>query len=183
MTNQVTQWHPPADPAARPEGPPAQPEDVRTAVLLWQGAIAAGVVRVLAGAATIFANRNSLAQQGLEQQDMTPEQVGFWAGFAAIAMAVIGLALIVGVAGVVAQLSRGRLWARGLADGLGVLAVFGAIGTLLGGLAGADAGIIGGGLGNLVSGGAAILQGVLLGGAVFLCHRKDSEIWFRAVGR
>ncbi len=193
MTHPVTQWNPPGTPLPGPGAPPpqpapAQPEDVRTAVLLWWGAIALGVIRVLAGSATVFANRNSMAQQSLDQlrdqqPDMTPDQVGFWAGLLAIVMAVIGLSLIVGVAAMVAQLDRGRLWARMLLDGLGLLAVFSAIGTLIGGMAGSDSGMLGGGLGMLLSGGAAILQGVLLGGAVFLCHRKDSEIWFRTVGR
>ncbi|WP_433730904.1 hypothetical protein ACQP0C_04740 [Nocardia sp. CA-129566] len=85
---------------------------------------------------------------------------------------VIGLALAAFTLLFVHQLVRGKLWARTLLTAIGVWLVLVAVGTLfaLEAVTGAA---------SLLAGGAAIVQGVLAAGAVYLSHRPDSTAYFQ----
>ncbi|MFI6868035.1 hypothetical protein [Nocardia sp. NPDC050406] len=160
-----------------PTGPRPVPEDVRTACQLWWAALAVGVVQVVATIFAQFGDRKQLAadfydQVKADQPTATMAQVELAVGLMLVVMAVLWLLLLGGAAAVVYQLGRGKSWARMLLTVLAAFLIVGAVGALFrpGSMSGPVA---------LVAGGASIVQAVLVGGAVFLCYRKESDAHFR----
>ncbi|TLG14948.1 hypothetical protein FEK35_07335 [Nocardia cyriacigeorgica] len=162
---------PGADPA------PVMPEDVGTARQLWWAAIAVGLVQLIASVITAIGQRDSFTEDMLEQARATDPQ---FSEATAELMVTIAFALVVVfglvIAGigllVVHQLARGKAWARAVLTFAGVWLVFMAIGSLFA----LDAVS---GIASLVAGGAAIVQGVLAAGAIYLSHRPDSTRYFQ----
>ncbi|MFF0489634.1 hypothetical protein ACWDSJ_29925 [Nocardia sp. NPDC003482] len=166
-------WTPPGP----PPGPVAVPTDVRTASQLWWGVIGLGVLRLLVTAVGQFADRHELTRRLYDQLHAQQPEVGLaeiemMVALLEVVIVVFGLGLAAGAVAVVHQLRRGRLWARALLDVAAMVLVFGALGALFG--LGAVTGTA-----QLLAGAAAILQAVLAAGAVFLCHRGESEPHFR----
>ncbi len=174
----MNQWPVPAQQPAPAE---ATPVDVRTACQLWWGAVALGVVRLVAGSVTRYGHRHTIArniydQLKTQQPQTTLATYDLMVLVLIVLSVVFGLGLAAAALGVVHQLRLGRLWARAIFDVATVVLVLGAVNVMFG--LGAVSG-----LGEMLTGVAAILQAVLAGGAVYLCHRTDSAIFFRANGR
>ncbi|QIS23051.1 hypothetical protein [Nocardia terpenica] len=170
-------WNQPGQPGAGA----TVPTDVRTACQLWWAAIGFGVIRLLAGAAGRYADRHTLAQQlydqvRTQQPQATLAEVELMVSVLEVLIVVFGLGLAAGALAVAHQLRRGKLWARTLFDVAAVVLVLGAVGSMIG------LGTVSG-TAQMLSGAAAILQAVIAGGAVFLCHRTESEEYFRMNGR
>ncbi|WP_153804011.1 hypothetical protein [Nocardia sp. SYP-A9097] len=160
-----------------PTGAHPVPEDVRTSCQLWCAALALGVVQVIAVLVSQLGQRGALAQEMVDraQGTSTPltlaqAQLQVLLGLTVIAL--LWLALNGAGAAVVYQLWRGKNWARAVLTGYGFFLVLGAALAMFGKTT--QSGVAG-----VVAGGAAIVQAVLAGGAVFLCHRTDSEPHFR----
>jgi hypothetical protein len=136
---------------------------------------------LIAGTAGRFADRHAIAQNMYDQMhaqqpQATLSQVELVVLLLLVMLVVFGLGLAVGAVAIVHQLRRGRLWARTLLDLVAVILVIGAVGAMVG-LASVS------GIARLIAGAAAILQAVLAGGAVFLCHRREADVYFRSNGR
>ncbi|WP_157556395.1 hypothetical protein [Nocardia acidivorans] len=160
-----------------PTGARPVPEDVRTSCQLWCAALALGVVQVVAVLLAQLGQRGELAREMVERaagtaQPVTLAQARLQVLVGLTVIALLWLALNGAGAAVVYQLWRGKNWARAVLTGYAFFLALGA------GLA-----IIGkstlSGVAGMVAGGASIVQAVLAGGAVFLCHRIDSEPFFR----
>ncbi len=165
------------NPSPPPPGPIAAPADIRTACQLWWGVVAFGVLRLLLSAAGRFADRHDLARQLYDQvRAQEPQaslaEVEMMVAILEVVIVVFGLGLAAGAVAVAYQLRHGKLWARTVLDVAAVVLVLGAFGAMFG--LGAVTGTV-----PLLTGAAAILQAVLAGGAVFLCHRVESEAFFR----
>jgi hypothetical protein len=173
----------PPPPYRHPVPGPARPEvpaDVRTAVQLWWGVAAFGVLRLVADAVDRFTHRHDLARQMYDQmRAQQPQtslaQVELVVTLLEVVIVVFGLGLAVGVVAIAFQLRHGRIWARTLLEAAAAVLVLGGVGTLFG--------LSTDGLAALLAGAATILQAVLAAGAVFLCRRSESEVFFRAYGR
>ncbi|WP_433198650.1 hypothetical protein ACQP1G_04520 [Nocardia sp. CA-107356] len=155
---------------------PEPPEDIRTARQLWWGVIGFGVVQLGGSIAAAVRQRGEFAQKMYDQvhasdPNFTMASAELMVSLAFVVGVVIGLALAALVLLFVHQMVRGKLWARTLLTAIGVWLVLVAIGTLfaLESVTGAA---------SLVAGGAAIVQGVLAAGAVYLGHRPDSTAYF-----
>jgi hypothetical protein len=173
----VNQWTPPGQPAPAE----ATPIDVRTACQLWWGAVGLGVVRLIAGSITRFGHRHTIArniydQLRAQQPQTTLPTYELMVSVLIVLSVVLGLGVAAAALAVVHQLWRGRLWARMLFDAATVVLVMGAVNAIFG------LGTVSG-LGDMLTGAAAILQAVLAGGAVYLCHRTESAVYFRMNGR
>lgn len=156
------------------------PDDVRTASQLWWGAITLGVVRLFAGMWTRFEHRHTIARnvygQLRTQDPQTPLATYELMVTVLIVMGIVfGLALAAAGLGVAHQLRRGKPWARMLFDIAAIVLVIGGVNSMFG--LGAISGT-----GEMVAGAAAILQAVLAAGAVFLCHRTESNAYFAGNG-
>ncbi|WP_067896479.1 hypothetical protein [Nocardia vaccinii] len=152
------------------------PDDVRTASQLWWGAVILGVVRLFAGTWTRFEHRHTIARniydQLRTQEPQTPMATYDLMVTVLIVLGVVfGLALAAAALAVVHQLRRGKAWARTLFDVAAVVLVIGGVNSMFG--LGAISGT-----GEMLAGAAAILQAVLAAGAVFLCHRTESNAYF-----
>ncbi|WP_405134508.1 hypothetical protein [Nocardia sp. NBC_01388] len=164
------------NPMPPPVIPRPVPEDVRTAGLLWYLALAVGVVQAVGSLIASIGQRRDLAQQMFDQvqgqQPVTLAQVQVWVMVLLVLVAVFWLVLSGIAVAFVYQLARGKSWARSILTGFAVFLLLGAAGTLIG--SGAKPGAA-----AVVAGCAGIVQAVLAGGAVFLCYRKESELFFR----
>ncbi|MFX0579721.1 hypothetical protein [Nocardia nepalensis] len=125
--------------------------------------------------------RGELAQKMYDQvhasdPNFTMPSAELMVSLAFVVGVVIGLALAALALLFVHQFVRGKLWARTLLTAIGVWLVLVAVGTMfaLESVTGAA---------SLVAGGAAIVQGVLAAGAVYLSHRPDSTAYFRMTRR
>uniref|UniRef100_UPI002480557F hypothetical protein n=1 Tax=Nocardia pseudovaccinii TaxID=189540 RepID=UPI002480557F len=172
-------------PGAYPRGPvvgppqprPEPPEDIRTARQLWWGVIGFGILQMLGSVVAAFQQRKDFAQKMFDQvhvgdPNFTMANAELMVSLAFVVAVVIGLALAAFALLFVHQFVRGKLWARTLLTAVGVWLVLVAIGTLfaLEAVTGAA---------SLVAGAAAIVQGVLAAGAVYLSHRPDSTVYFQ----
>ncbi len=153
------------------------PEDVGTARQLWWGIAGLGVVYTGASVATMFGRRGELSQQFLDEMHKTDPNIT--AGtvdvliLAAFALtAVVGLALCAVTVLFAQQLGRGKSWARTLLTVAAVWLALGAVTTMfnISAVTGAAA---------MISGGTAIVQGVLATGAAYLTFRPDSTRYFQ----
>ncbi|MBH0778339.1 hypothetical protein [Nocardia bovistercoris] len=161
---------------AGPTPRPPVPEDVRTARQLWWAVAAFGVVQLTASLVVASGQRDELADEAFETlraSDPTATE----ATADLMVIGVFGLAAIAGVIITAFALLfihffwRGKLWARTLLTFVGVWLVIIGVATLFA-LESVD------GIAALVAGGAAIVQGVLAGGALYLGHRPDSNAYF-----
>ncbi|MFI5780356.1 hypothetical protein [Nocardia sp. NPDC051570] len=164
-------------PPPGPTGPITMPTDVRTASQLWWGVVGFGVLRLILGAIERFAGRHDLARQLYDQVHAQEPQAGLaevemMVALLEVVIVVFGLGLAAGAVAVVFQARHGKLWARTVLDVAAAVLVLGAFGALFG--LGSVTGTM-----QMLTGAAAILQAVLAGGAVFLCHRMESEAYFR----
>lgn len=104
---------------------------------------------------------------------LTPAGVDLLVTTAFVLTGIFGLGLAALGVLFVHQLGKGRVWARTVLTFAGVWLVFTGVGTLL-------AIEVVEGIASLVAGAASIVQAVLAGGAIYLCHRKDAATWFQA---
>ncbi|WP_054815961.1 hypothetical protein [Nocardia arizonensis] len=162
------------EPAPRPP----MPEDVRTARQLWWAVVAFGIVQLAASMVVAMGRRREFAEQMLDQmRTADPNTTATLASVDLLVLVAFGFVVIFGVVTTALGLlfihffGRGKLWARTLLTIVGVWLVLMAAGTLFA----LDAVT---GISSLVAGGAAIVQGVLAGGAVYLGHRPDSTAYF-----
>lgn len=168
----------PGPPPAPAQQPP-MPEDVRTARQLWWGVSGVGLVQLTASIFAGMNQRKDFAEQVFDQMRETDpaytmEQADKLALVALVfGGAVLGLALV-GLTLLFAHLmARGRFWARAVLTVMGTWLVLIALLNLF--AIGSVTGVA-----VLVAGGAAIVQGVLAGGAIYLMHRKESTAYFLA---
>ncbi|MCM6774883.1 hypothetical protein NDR87_25915 [Nocardia sp. CDC159] len=164
-------WTPPG-----PPGPVAVPTDVRTATQLWWGVIGFGVLRLILSAIGQFNDRHELARKLYEQvhaqqPQATLAEVELMVVLLEVVVLVLGLGIAAGAVAVVFQMRRGKRWARAVLDVAAAVLLLGGLGALFG----LDAA----GTVAMLTGAAAIVQAVLAGGALFLCHRGESETYFR----
>lgn len=172
-------------PGPHPRGPivgpprprPEPPEDIRTARQLWWGVIGFGLLQMIGSVVAAFQQRKDFAQKMYDQvhvgdPNFTMANAELMVSLAFVVAVVIGLALAAFALLFVHQFVRGKLWARTLLTAVGVWLVLVAVGTLfaLEAVTGAA---------SLLAGGAAIVQGVLAAGAVYLSHRPDSTAYFQ----
>ncbi|MFI6952057.1 hypothetical protein ACIBJI_01150 [Nocardia sp. NPDC050408] len=172
-------------PGPHPRGPivgpprprPEPPEDIRTARQLWWGVIGFGILQMIGSVVAAFQQRKDFAQKMYDQvhvgdPNFTMANAELMVSLAFVVAVVIGLALAAFALLFVHQFVRGKLWARTLLTAVGVWLVLVAVGTLfaLEAVTGAA---------SLLAGGAAIVQGVLAAGAVYLSHRPDSTAYFQ----
>lgn len=167
----------PRGPVVGPPPRPEPPEDIRTARQLWWGVIGFGIVQLIGSIVAAFPQRKDLAQKTYDQvhvsdPSFTMANAELMVSMAFVVAAVIGLALAAFAGLFVHQFMRGKLWARTLLTAVGVWLVLVAVGTLF-----ALEAVIG--AASLLAGGAAIVQGVLAAGAVYLSHRPDSTAYFQ----
>ncbi|MEU2255483.1 hypothetical protein [Nocardia xishanensis] len=156
---------------------PPMPEDIRTARQLWWGIIGFGVVQLVGTVLTSLQQRDDLDQRMFDQgkagdPNFAMATAELLVSLMLVVMVLAGLALAAGAFAVVHQFGRGKLWARAVLTVLAVWLVLGAVAALLA----LDAVT---GVASLVAGGAAIVQGVLAGGALFLSFRPDSTNYFQ----
>lgn len=154
------------------------PADVATARQLWWGVIGLGVVQLIASLSDAVGRREEFVADMVEQlrttdAQFTPAGVDLLVTMAFVLAGVFGLGFAALGVLIVHQLGKGRMWARTVLTFAGVWLVLTGVGTLL-----AIEAI--GGLASLVAGAASIIQAVLAGGAIYLCHRKDAANWFQA---
>ncbi|WP_068052707.1 hypothetical protein [Nocardia xishanensis] len=156
---------------------PPMPEDIRTARQLWWAIIGFGVVQLVGTVLTSLQRRADLDQRMFDQgkagdPNFAMATAELLVSLMLVAMVLAGLALAAGAFAVVHQFGRGKLWARTVLAVLAVWLVLGAVAALFA----LDAVT---GVASLVAGGAAIVQGVLAGGALFLSFRPDSTTYFQ----
>jgi len=164
--------------------PPAErpaPVDVETARHLWWGVAGLGVLGLLLMLAMVNAEKSVFAQQLLDDvraQDpslpLTLDTAESYLTAALVMMAGIGLGFAALFVYWVKKMRLGRLWARTLLTMIGTVTIVLALPQLF--ALGVDSGAL-----SVVSGVAAILQGVLAAGAIYLMHRKESNEYFRRV--
>ncbi|GAA5065763.1 hypothetical protein [Nocardia callitridis] len=152
------------------------PVDVGTARQVWWGAIAFGVVQLVASVLGALGQRRSFAEEVFDQAaerdpQITMASVELLVSLVYVFLVLLGLVAAVLGAVIVHQFARGKLWARTVLTVLGVWFVFSGVGALLAinSVSGAAA---------LVAGGAAIVQAVLACGAMYLSHRPESTAYF-----
>lgn len=155
---------------------PPMPEDVRTARQLWWSVVVLGVIQLSASMVVAIGQRRELAKQMLDQMRTSDPNASAAAADLLVTLtfgAVVIFGAVVTGIGVlfVYFFGRGKLWARTILTVVGVWLVLMAVGTLFA----LDAVS---GIASLVAGGAAIVQGVVAGGAVYLGHRPDSTAYF-----
>ena len=164
-------------------GPPPAPKrpvpvDVDTACQLWWGVIGVGIVNLVAAVTFLFGQRKEFTKQLVEQMakdnpnlPMQQDSANLLFALGLMTLVIIGLALAV-LAGLFVHLMRGgRNWARMLVTMIGVVVVFVGV-QLIFGIGTLD------GPAALVSGGASIIQAVLVVGATILLHRHESNAYF-----
>ncbi|WP_280440583.1 hypothetical protein [Nocardia brasiliensis] len=167
--------------APYPPAPPPMPTDVGTARQLWWGVVGFGVVQLIASVLAALAQRHSFAKQILDQAKEKDPQITMASAELMVALVyvvvvVIGLA-VAGVALlIVHQFARGKLWARTLLTIAGVWLIVVGVGALF-----AFNSVTG--TASLIAGGAAIVQAVLAGGAVYLAHRPEATAYFQVSRR
>lgn len=153
------------------------PADVATARQLWWGVIGLGVVQLIASLVDVAGRREEFVADMVEQlrtteAQFTPAAIDLLVTMAFVLSGVLGLGFAALGLLIVHQLAKGRAWARTVLTFAGVWLVFTGLGTLFA----IDAVE---GIASLVAGAAAIVQAVLAGGAIYLCHRKDAANWFQ----
>ncbi|WP_431956431.1 hypothetical protein [Nocardia lijiangensis] len=156
---------------------PPMPEDIRTARQLWWGIIGFGVVQLVGTVSTSLQRRDDLDQRMFDQgkvgdPNFAMATAELLVSLMLVAMVLAGLALAAGAFAVVHQFGHGKLWARSVLTVLAIWLVLGAIAALFA----LDAVT---GVASLIAGGAAIVQGVLAGGALYLSYRPDSTQYFQ----
>ncbi len=156
---------------------PPMPEDIRTARQLWWGIIGFGVVQLVGTVLTSLQQRDDLDQRMFDQgkagdPNFAMATAELLVSLMLVAMVLAGLALAAGALAVVHQFGRGKLWARTVLTVLSIWLVLGAVAALFA----LDAVT---GVASLIAGGAAIVQGVLAGGALYLSYRPDSTQYFQ----
>ncbi|MFG1790026.1 hypothetical protein [Nocardia sp. NPDC049149] len=166
----------------RPIGaaPPPQapmPVDVGTARQLWWGVVGFGVVQLVASVVAALSQRHTFAKQVFDQAREKDPQVTLASAELMVALVYVVVVLIGLVVAVVAlvivhQFARGKLWARTLLTIAGVWLVVIGVGALF-----AFNAVTG--TASLVAGGAAIVQAVLSGGAIYLSHRPEATAYFQ----
>ncbi|WP_278261540.1 hypothetical protein [Nocardia sp. AG03] len=163
-------------PPNKPESLP-MPEDVGTARQLWWGVAGLGVVYTGASVVTMYGRRGELSKQFLDEMhktdpNMPASTVDALILAAFVLTAVLGLILCAVTAVIAHQLGRGKSWARTLLTVAAVWLALGAIATMfnIAAVTGAAA---------MISGGTAIVQGVLAAGAAYLAYRPDSTRYFQ----
>ncbi len=181
-------WHPEGLPPSamppvpgrsdRPGGDEDAPVDIETARHLWIVVIGLGVASMLVGLWSIWSDRGVFVDAlmtDLTAQDpslaLPPETadtvltvaMGFALAFAAAIAALVWLA--------VRKMRAGKLWARAVLTGIGVVVVVTTLPSLfgLGGVSGTVA---------VVTTILGILQAVAAAGAVYLMHRRESTEYF-----
>ncbi|MEU7215390.1 hypothetical protein [Nocardia iowensis] len=163
--------------AVPPPAPPPMPVDVGTSRQLWWGVVGFGVVQLVASVIAALPQRHSFAKQVFEQARAQDPQVTLasaelmvtlvYVVVVFLGLAVAGLALLI-----VHQFARGKLWARTMLTIVGAWLVVIGVGALF-----AFNSVTG--TASLVAGGAAIVQAVLAGGAIYLSHRPESTAYFQ----
>ncbi|MFD0365119.1 hypothetical protein ACFQZZ_27110 [Nocardia sp. GCM10030253] len=158
--------------------PPAPPEDIRTARQLWWGVVGFGMVQLAGSMLAAVHNRHEFAKRMYDQArasdpNFTMATADLMVSLAYVVAVMLGLTLAAVALVIAHQLFRGKLWARTLLTFVGVWLALTAIGTMFA-LGSGTAGVA-----SLVAGGAAIVQGVLAAGAIYLSHRADSTAYFQ----
>ncbi len=157
------------------------PVDVETARHLWWGVASLGLLGLLLMLFLVNGQKSTFAQQLIDdvrvQDPSLPLTLDTAESYLTGALVVMGM-LGVGFAALflywVEKMRHGRLWARMVLTMIGTITVVLALPQLF------ALGIDGGAL-SIVSGVAAILQGVLAAGAIYLMHRKESNEYFSRV--
>ncbi|MGF6888923.1 hypothetical protein ABIA39_008394 [Nocardia sp. GAS34] len=172
----MNQW----TPRGQPIPDEATPVDVRTAWQLWWGVVVLGVLRLIVGSVGRYGHRHTIARNIYDQlhaqQPRTPlSTYELMVTLLVVLSVVFGLGIAAAAVAVAYQLRRGRLWARTLFDVATVVLVLGGVNAMFG------LGMVAG-TWDMLAGAAAILQAVLAGFAVFLCHRAESTMYFRMNG-
>ncbi|MEV6277603.1 hypothetical protein [Nocardia sp. NPDC051832] len=171
-------------PIPSPQPAPSMPEDIGTARQLWWGVTGVGVVQLIASFLAISGQRNEITKQYFDQMhEADPTFTMAQAEQMTLAIMIFGGVVaglvLVGLTLLFAHLmARGKFWARAVLTMMGIWLVLIALLNVFAHLFGAGSVDTGGAM--LVAGGAAIVQGVLAGGAVYLMHRKDSTAYFLA---
>ncbi|MBT1191012.1 hypothetical protein [Rhodococcoides kroppenstedtii] len=162
----------------RPAAEEAAPVDIETARHLWIAVIGLGVASMLVGLWSLWSDRAAFLDAlmtDLTAQDpslaLPPETadtvltvaMGFALLFAAAITALVWLT--------VRKMRAGKLWARAVLTGIGVVVVVTTLPSLfgLGGVSGTVA---------VVTTILGILQAVAAAGAVYLMHRRESTEFF-----
>ncbi|WP_051133533.1 hypothetical protein [Nocardia paucivorans] len=153
------------------------PADVAIARQLWWGVIGLGVVRLFVSLVDMLGRREEFVAEMTEQlrtteAQLTPAGIDLLVTTAIILSGIFGLGFAAIGLLIVHQLGKGRLWARTVLTFVGVWLVFTGLGTLFA-IEAID------GIAPLVAGAAALVQAVLAGGAIYLCHREDAAKWFQ----
>ncbi|MET7773840.1 hypothetical protein [Nocardia sp. NPDC005366] len=166
----------PYSPRLGPPPRPPVPEDIRTARQLWWGVVGFGVVQLTASLLSAVGQRREFTEQMLEQMRETdPNATVAFADLLVLIVFVVVVLIGLTVTGLgllfVYLFGCGKLWARTLLTFVGVWLVMMALGTLF------TLNAVGG-VASLIAGGAAIVQGVLAGGAIYLGHRPESTAYF-----
>ncbi|WP_141808585.1 hypothetical protein [Nocardia bhagyanarayanae] len=172
----MTNYPRPMGVAPFPQRPP-MPEDIRTARQVWWGIIGFGVVQLVGTVLTSLQQRDDLDQRMFDQgkagdPNFAMASAELLVSLMLVGMVLAGLALAAGALAVVHQFGRGKLWARTVLTVVAIWLVLGAVAALFA----LDAVT---GVASLVAGGAAIVQGVLAGGALYLSYRPESTTYFQ----
>ncbi|MFE9578871.1 hypothetical protein ACFYO1_20990 [Nocardia sp. NPDC006044] len=161
--------------------PAPMPVDVGTARQLWWGVIGFGVVQLIASMVAALPQRHTFAKQVFDQAREKDPQVTLASAELMVALVYVVVVFIgLGVAAlallIVHQFARGKLWARTMLTIAGVWLVVIGVGALF-----AFGSVTG--TASLLAGGAAIVQAVLAGGAIYLSHRPESTAYFQVSRR
>lgn len=159
--------------------PPPVPEDLNTARVLWRCEVILGLIGFGLTLAIVASNRKTYARQMLaDLQRSAPEakltlsQVEIYVWVALGLAVVIGLVFSAAVLLVVHLLRRGRMWARVVLTAVGAFLIMSAIVTLF------SAGVARGALGMAMDG-VSIVQAVVAGGAIYLMHRPEVNVYLQ----
>ncbi|MFF3222111.1 hypothetical protein ACFYV7_04870 [Nocardia suismassiliense] len=168
--------NPPRPVGAAPT-PAPMPVDVGTARQLWWGVVGFGVVQLIASVLAALPQRRTFAQQVFDQakeQDphVTLASAELMVTLAYVIAVFLGLGVAVLALLIVHQFARGKLWARTLLTVVGAWLVVIGVGALFAFNSVTSAA-------SLVAGGAAIVQAVLAGGAIYLAHRPEPTAYFQ----
>lgn len=161
-----------------PPPPRPAPVDVETARHLWWGVAGLGFISLVLTLFAVSGERSAFAQQLVDDvraQDaslaLTLETAESYLTGALVMMLVLGAGFTALFVYWVEKMRHRRLWARTLLTMIGTVTVMMALPQLF--AFGVDGGTV-----SVVAGVAAILQGVLAAGAVYLMHRKESNSYF-----
>ncbi|MCZ4274874.1 hypothetical protein [Rhodococcoides yunnanense] len=163
-----------------PPPPRPAPVDVETARHLWWGVAGLGVMSLVLTLLAVSGARSVFAQQLIDDvraQDaslsLTLETAEGYLIGALVVMFILGVGFAALFVYWVEKMRHGRMWARTVLTMIGTVTVVMALPQLF--AFGVDGGAV-----SVLAGVAAILQGVLAAGAIYLMHRKESNKYFVA---